>query len=180
MPARLCTGRKVHSAPGAAALGAGRAPSAPFLHDLSPPLQGRGPRLHGSPWQRHQDPPSCGTWEEPLGPGPPHPLLPCPAFSPSPPSPLRLQIKGFSIPRGSACLWGPSGGEREDREVEALQKGPEDCSRSGSPWCVSLSDGPGGPGRGGCWQLCPRSRGVSAGLMPTSSGLGGHVAEGGN
>ena len=112
MPARLCTGRKVHSAPGAAALGAGRAPSAPFLHDLSPPLQGRGPRLHGSPWQRHQDPPSCGTWEEPLGPGPPHPLLPCPAFSPSPPSPLRLQIKGFSIPRGSACLWGPSAGER--------------------------------------------------------------------
>lgn len=48
MPAQLCPRWRVHSTPHAAALGAGRAPFAPFLHDLSPPLQGRG---HQAPQQ---------------------------------------------------------------------------------------------------------------------------------
>ena len=69
-----------------------------------------GTRLHGSPRQRHQDPPPCGMWEEPLGPGPPHPLLPCPAFSPSRPSPLLASNKRLQCPQGLCLSVGTLGG----------------------------------------------------------------------
>lgn len=69
-----------------------------------------GTRLHSSPRQRHQDLPSCGTWEEPLEPGPPYPLLSCPAFSPSPASPLLASNKRLQCPRGLCLSVGPLGG----------------------------------------------------------------------
>ena len=140
MPAQLCPGGSCIPLPTLQPWGQGEPRLPPS--SMTFPLLSRagGTRLHSSPRQCHQDPPSCGTWEEPLEPGPPHPLLPCPAFSPSPPSPLLASNKRLQHPQGLCLSVGPLGGVRgEDREVEALQEGPEDPLVSWVPVvCVSV------------------------------------------
>lgn len=58
--------------------------------------------------------------------GLPTPCSPALLSRPALPPLSWLQIKGFSVPRGSACLWGPSGGERGGQGGGSLEEGPED------------------------------------------------------
>lgn len=89
-----------------------------------------------------------------LGPGPLHPL------PPSSPPLSWLQIKTFSVPGGSACLWGPSEGAEAGRDVGA-GVGPPAC-REEDPRSV--------PGQVWEGELQPQRRITTRQLVQTALG----------